>query len=115
MSESPIMNVSEYWVNILERDGWIVVNVGDRKLGILISITEAGSQYLRIAGFHLGESMFIGERKNVLSVKVERIPADRHNEMLRAFKMPCRLSFAGCRLCFSDCNKKELFSIWLKN
>jgi len=61
-------------VNIIERDGWLLINVNDRKLGIIISVTEAGREYLRVAGYHLGESMLIGERRNVLSVKVERIP-----------------------------------------
>ena len=73
---------SVFWVNVLERDGWILVNVDGRKLGILISITENGREYLRVAGFHLGESRFIGERQNILSIKVEQIPKIRHNEIL---------------------------------
>lgn len=73
---------SVYWVNILERDGWLLVNVDGRKIGIIISITEAGKEYLRIAGFNLGESALIGDRKNVLSVKVERVPPDKQEEML---------------------------------
>jgi hypothetical protein len=73
---------SIYWVNILERDGWILVNVDDRKLGILITIPESGQEYLRVAGFHLGETRFVGERQNILSIKVEQIPKSRHAEML---------------------------------
>jgi hypothetical protein len=73
---------SIFWVNILERDGWLLVNVNDKKLGIIISVTEAGQQHLRVAGFHLGESAFIGERRNVLSVKVERIPESQQKETL---------------------------------
>ena len=71
-----------FWVNILERDGWLLVNVDGRKLGILISTTENGMQYLKIAGYHAGEARFVGERQNVLSVKVEQIPKSRHNVML---------------------------------
>ena len=71
-----------FWVNILERDGWLLVNVDGRKLGILISTTENGMQYLKIAGYHAGETRFVGERQNVLSVKVEQIPKNRHNVML---------------------------------
>jgi hypothetical protein len=48
------MAASVFWVNIPERDGWILVNVDGRKLGIIISATEGGNLYLRIAGFHLG-------------------------------------------------------------
>lgn len=73
---------TEFWVNILERDGWLLVNVNDRKLGIIISITEAGKEYLRVAGFHLGESRYVGERHNILSVKVERILEGQQKEML---------------------------------
>jgi DNA-binding PadR family transcriptional regulator len=65
---------SIFWVNVLERDGWILISVDDRKLGIVISITENGREYLRVAGFHLGETRFIGERQNILSIKVEQIP-----------------------------------------
>ena len=58
------------------------MNVDGRKLGILISTTENGMQYLKIAGYHAGETRFLGERQNVLSVKVEQIPKSRHNIML---------------------------------
>ena len=71
-----------FWINILEREGWLLVNVDGRKLGILISTTENGMQYLKIAGYHAGETRFVGERQNVLSVKVEQIPKSRHNIML---------------------------------
>jgi hypothetical protein len=71
-----------FWVNILERDGWLLVGVNDRKLGIVISITEAGKEYLRVAGYHMGDSMYVGERRNILSIKVERIPEGQQKEML---------------------------------
>ena len=71
-----------FWINILEREGWLLVNVDGRKLGVLISSTENGMQYLKIAGYHAGEVRFVGERQNVLSVKVEQIPKSRHNIML---------------------------------
>ena len=54
----------------------------DRKLGILISVPESGQEYLKVAGFHLGETRFVGEKQNVLSVKVEQIPKTKHDEML---------------------------------
>jgi hypothetical protein len=78
--DADVQNV--YWVNILERDGWIVIHVDDRPLGILLSLTEAHQQFLRVAGFHLGESTFIGDRKNILSIKVERISPEQYREML---------------------------------
>jgi hypothetical protein len=78
----PPKAASIFWANILERDGWLLISVDNKKLGIIISVTEAGQQHLRIAGFHLGESMFIGERRNVLSVRVERIPESQQKEML---------------------------------
>lgn len=69
-------------MNILERDGWLLVNVNDKKLGIIISFTESGREFLRVAGFHLGESMFVGERRNVLSVKVEKVSENQQEEVL---------------------------------
>lgn len=63
-----------YWLNLLERDGWLVVNIEGRKLGVVISVTEAGREHLRVAGYHLGETRYVGERQNILSVKIERIP-----------------------------------------
>jgi hypothetical protein len=71
-----------FWVNILERDGWLLVSVNNRKLGIIISVTEAGQQHLRVAGYDLGETTYIGERRNILSVKVERIPQNQQSEVL---------------------------------
>jgi hypothetical protein len=71
-----------FWANILERDDWLLVNVDDRKLGIIISFTENGKAFLRVAGFHLGEAMFVGERRNVLSVKVEKVPVSQQKEIL---------------------------------
>lgn len=73
---------SVLWVNILERDGWLLVNVNGRKLGIIISLTETGKEFLRVAGFDLGESTYVGERRSVLSVKVERIPKNQQKEIL---------------------------------
>lgn len=76
--ETPIT----FWVNVLERDTWLLVSLDDRKLGILLTIPESGKQYLRIAGFHLGETRFVGDRQNVLSVMVEQIPETKHAEMI---------------------------------
>ncbi len=75
-----------FWVNILERDGWLLVNVDGRKLGIIISITEAGQEHLRVAGFHLVESVFVGDRQNTLSVKVERVQPDQKKECCPRFR-----------------------------
>lgn len=69
------------WVNVLERDGWIVVTVEGRKIGIVISTTESGKSFLKIAGYHLGTG-YIGERQNILSAKVVRIPENLHGPML---------------------------------
>ena len=70
------------WVNILERDGWILVSIRGKKLGILISMTEGGKVYLRVAGYHAGETRWVGERQNVLSVKVEEIPEAGRDALL---------------------------------
>jgi hypothetical protein len=68
------------WINILEREGWIVIPVEGRKVGIVIGTTEAGRSFLKIAGFHLG-SNYIGERHNMLSVHVTPIPLSLQNPM----------------------------------
>lgn len=71
-----------YWVNIPERDGWLLVNIDGRKLGIIITTTEGGNHFLTVAGYHAGESRFIGERQNILSIRVEPIPKEIHNSFL---------------------------------
>ena len=71
-----------YWVNIMERDDWLLINFGGRKLGIIMSVTEGGLFYLTVAGYHAGESRFIGERQNTLSVRVEPIPKNLHGAFL---------------------------------
>jgi DNA-binding PadR family transcriptional regulator len=81
-----MLSVSACWINVLEREGWLVVNVNDRKVGIIVSVTEAGKQYLKIAGFHLGESMLVGERQNVLADKVEQIQEENFAKTLAAIK-----------------------------
>ena len=70
------------WVNILERDGWILVSIRGKKLGILISMTEGGKVYLQVAGYHAGETRWVGERQNILSVKVEEIPEAGRDALL---------------------------------
>ncbi len=70
------------WINIIERDGWILVNFEGRKLGILISTLENGQTYLRVAGYHAGETRWIGERRNVLSIKVEVLPQNTRNALV---------------------------------
>jgi hypothetical protein len=77
-----LMSQSSTWVNILERDGWLLVNVEGKKVGIVITTTEAGKQFLKIAGFHLGESRYVGERHNILSIKVEPIARHLQNSFL---------------------------------
>ena len=71
-----------YWVNVLERDIWLVISVEDRKIGVLVTTPENGSQYVKVAGFHLGETRFVGEKQNILSVKVEQIQQSKHSEFL---------------------------------
>lgn len=89
-----------FWANILERDGWLLVNVDGRKLGIIISVTEAGTEFLRVAGFHLGESMFIGERRNILSIKVERIPQSQHGQLLAKIQQALPIELRGLPIAF---------------
>jgi hypothetical protein len=91
---------STFWVSILEREGWLLVSVDGKKLGIIISVTEGGQQHLRVAGFHLGESTFIGERQNILSVKVERIPQSQQKEMLPKVYEALPLELRGLLLTF---------------
>ena len=76
-TQKPLMPL--YWVNIMERDDWLVIHVEGRKVGIIMSVTEAGIFYLSVAGYHTGESRFVGEKQNILSVKVEPIPQSLHN------------------------------------
>lgn len=47
-----------------------------------MSVTEAGKAYLTVAGFHAGETRFVGERRNILSIMVEPIPKNLHNSIL---------------------------------
>ena len=70
------------WVTLLRREGLLLVDAGDRKVGMIIAVTDAGKPFLKVAGFYLGESMLVGERQERLSIKVERIPQDLHKEML---------------------------------
>ena len=43
-----------YWINIMERDDWLVINLEGRKLGLIMSVTEGGLLYLTVAGYHSG-------------------------------------------------------------
>jgi hypothetical protein len=66
----------------MERDDWLVINLDGRKLGLIMSVTEGGLLYLTVAGYHSGESRFVGEKRNVLSVKVEPIPKEMQSAFL---------------------------------
>lgn len=71
-----------YWINIPERDGWLLVNVEGRKVGIIVSVTEGGQAYLTVVGYHAGETKFVGEKQNVLSIKIEPIGAGLRDPFL---------------------------------
>ena len=70
------------WVTLLRREGWLLVDVDERKVGMIIAVTDAGKPFLKVAGFHLGETMLVGERQERLSIKVERIPEQLQNDMI---------------------------------
>jgi hypothetical protein len=46
------------------------------------SVTEVHQEFPKVAGYHLDETMFVGDCKNILSIKVERIPSEQFHEML---------------------------------
>ncbi len=62
--------------------------------------------FLRVAGYHTGETKFIGERRNVLSIKVETIPESIQNTFLMLVRMLCQQSFAACRFRFCNCEAR---------
>ena len=76
------MGVTLSWVNILERDGWLIVNLEGRKLGMMISVTEGGKAFLKVAGYHMGETRWVGEKRNVLSILVEPVAENMRNTLL---------------------------------
>ena len=89
-------------VNIMERDDWLVINFEGRKLGLIVSITEGGKAYLTIAGYHSVESRFIGEKRNVLSVKVEPIPNNLHSSFVSLVNNALPPQLKGLPIFFLD-------------
>jgi hypothetical protein len=76
------MEATISWVNVMERDGWLLINLEGRKLGIMISVTEGGGAYLKVAGYHMGETRWVGEKRNVLSILVEPISENLGSSLL---------------------------------
>jgi hypothetical protein len=74
--------------------------IHDKKLGIIITMTEAGRKFLKVAGFHMGDTMFVGERHNILSIKVERIPDENHRDMLAKIHDALRVELRGLPIAF---------------
>lgn len=66
---------STYWLAIPQQEGWgLFTAANSRKIGVLFSIGMKGKTILKIAGYHLGDTKWIGEQKDILAVKIERIP-----------------------------------------
>ena len=76
------MGVTSSWVNVLERDGWLIVNLEGRRLGMMISVTEGGRAFLKVAGYHMGETRWVGEKRNVLSILVEPVAENLRGSLL---------------------------------
>ena len=39
------------WVTLLRREGWLAVDADGRKVGMIIAVTDAGTPFLKVAGF----------------------------------------------------------------
>jgi len=84
----------------MRRQGWLVIDVDERNIGIIISVTDAGQPFLSVAGFHLGETMFVGERQERLSIKVERIPEATQNQMVPKIQNALPVELRGLPISF---------------
>lgn len=71
-----------FWLPIPQQEGWGLVTVYDRKVGLLYGYDLKGQTIIKVAGYHLGESKWIGEQRNILAVKLERIPESLRNEII---------------------------------
>jgi hypothetical protein len=61
------------WVGIPPRCGYVIVPVEQRSILVLVPITEAGIVSLKIAGYFLDEWTYVGEKREVLTFRVEEI------------------------------------------
>lgn len=74
---------STYWLAIPQQNGWgLISDVNDKKIGLLFSTDMKGSTLLKIVGYHTGETKWIGEQKNILAIKIEKIPENNRNRIL---------------------------------
>ncbi len=62
------------WVAIPERCGYLVARFESRDVLLLLLVPETGNVELKILGWYSGEWKLVGERRNVLAFKVERLP-----------------------------------------
>ena len=71
-----------FWLPIPQQDGWGLVTVYDRKVGMLYNYDVKGKTIIKVAGYHTGETKWIGEQRNILTIKLEKIPEGIRNGMI---------------------------------
>lgn len=64
------------------------------------SATKAHQQFVKVTGSHLGETMFVGYRKNILSIKVKQIPSEQYHEMLPVIQQALPPELQGVPISF---------------
>ena len=94
-------NESVYWFSIPPQDAWIVLPVEDRKLVSLITNGRDGINF-KIAGYHMGETKWIGELQNILAIKMESVPASARNKILPKILEALGGEFKGAEILFLD-------------
>ena len=72
-----------------------------RRLVSLIS-TMDNHPVMRAAGYHMGETKWIGEQQNIIAIKVESIPKSAHSETLPKIRKALKGELHDAQILFVD-------------
>ncbi len=98
-----LSNVPIYWLTIPPQDGWLVTQFGDKHLVSLFSSSpDRHFTSLKVAGYHMGETKWIGEHRNIMAIKIEAIPNILHVEMLPKIRKSLSDELQGVEISFLD-------------
>lgn len=98
MSDNPA-----YWLTVPPHDGWLVVPFeGKLLVSLIASAPDRSFTSLKVAGYHMGETKWIGEHQNIIAIKIEAIPNSMRNEMMPKIRSALSEEYKDTKILFLD-------------
>jgi hypothetical protein len=93
-----------YWVTVPADYGWISLTIDGRRLVSLFFVDKNGHMQIKAAGFHTGDSKWVGEQQNLFAIRVEQIPGENRSKLLPKIHNALGADLKNAEILFLDAN-----------